>query len=334
MNFDQWLGDSASGAVRFFSLGRHALAAALRTAGIGPGDGVLLPEFLCRDVLASINAVGAIALWYPVGEDLTPRSDPEAWPDARAVLVVDYFGFPQPLAPFLAYAARTGALVIEDNAHGFLSRDEAGRRLGTRGDFGVFSLRKTVPMVDGAALLVGRRDLTERLPDQIPPSGVGFSPGVAWKSRVRRTPIVGVAAGAAATTVVRALRRMRTGRTIPEPDPDAELAIPYPPAPHPGLESELAELDELREIERRRRLYRQAEAKALATGIAPMFPDLPSYVAPYGFPFRTDAKRAIQSMGRWAVRQGLDLIHWPDLPNGLRNELPLYHHNLWLVNFL
>src|SRR5581483_6103533 len=125
---------------------------ALRAARIKGGDAVLLPEFICRDVLASLHAVGADAVWYPVSSDLLPASSPATWPQARALLAVNYFGFPQDFEPFRAYAARTGAVLIEDNAHGFLSRDQTGRWLGTRGCAGLFSIRKSLPVPDGAAL--------------------------------------------------------------------------------------------------------------------------------------------------------------------------------------
>lgn len=129
--------------IRYFSLARHALIEALRVAGVGHGDKVLLPEFLCRDLLASISALGATACWYPIGLDLSPSTPPSTWPDAKVVLAVNYFGFPQKLDVFHQYAANSGAIIIEDNAHGFLSRDENGRWLGarTRLEFLVFERR-------------------------------------------------------------------------------------------------------------------------------------------------------------------------------------------------
>jgi len=334
VNFDQWLSESASGGIRYYSLARHALTEALRVAEIGPGDAVLLPEFLCRDVLASLSELNAIPRWYPVGEDLTPVGMPDAWPDARAVLAVDYFGFPQPLEPFRAYAARTGVLIIEDNAHGFLSRDENGQYLGTRGDLGIFSLRKTLPLADGAALMAGSPELAGRLRNQVPPAGLGYAPNAARKARLRRTPGVGVAVASVTTSLVRTLRRLRTDHAIPPPEREAETSIPHPPAPHAGLAKGLAALDVGSEIDRRRDLYRAAEQAARVIGIVPAFPGLPPLVAPYGFPFRTNASEALREMNRWAVRRGLDLIRWPDLPDALTTSAPAHYRNLYLVNFL
>ena len=70
----------------------------------------------------------------------------------KALLAVNYFGFAQDLAPFREYCLRTGATLIEDNAHGFLSKDTSGVLLGTRADLGITSIRKTFRLVNGAAL--------------------------------------------------------------------------------------------------------------------------------------------------------------------------------------
>lgn len=319
---------------RYFSLGRHALLEALRLAGIRPGEAVLLPEYLCRDVLASLNVVGAIPRWYPVDEDLRPGSAPEDWPEARVVVAVNYFGFPQQLDPFQVYARRTRGLIIEDNAHGYLSRAENGQYLGTRGDLGIFSYRKTLPLADGAALAVSNPELTNRLHGPIAAAGSGYAPSVARKARLRRIPLLGPPAVAVMTGMVRTLRLLRTGHAIAPPGAAAETVIPHPPAPYDGLAAALAAVDTQREIDRRRELYGTAERAARALGITPLFPDLPPLVAPYGFPFRADPGPALQSLKRWASRRGLDLIRWPDLPDAIAASAPAHYRKLHLVNFL
>jgi len=326
------IGPDAS--VRYFSLGRHALAAGLRVLGVAPKQSVLFPEFICRDLLAAVHAIGAEAVFYPVGPDLSPSSPQETWPDAVAVLAVDYFGFPQPLGPFQAYAERTGAFIVEDNAHGFLSRDDIGRWLGTRADAGIFSIRKTLPIADGAALVIGNTELVKGLGEPLTPEGRGYAPAVAWKGKLRRVPVVGVPVLAATTGLVRVLRKLRTGFAIPPPDEEAEKSIPYSSAPHSGLMAALAAPDVQKEIDRRRKLYLLAERDALAIGIVPLFPELPPLVAPYGFPFRSNSSRALRKMRCWAARRGLGLIRWPDLPSGCTDSLPEYHRSVYLVNFL
>ncbi|MEY4129674.1 MAG: hypothetical protein RIS81_1423, partial [Actinomycetota bacterium] len=45
--------------IRYFSLGRFAIREALSLIGVGAGDSVMLPSYICRDVLASVNERGA-----------------------------------------------------------------------------------------------------------------------------------------------------------------------------------------------------------------------------------------------------------------------------------
>lgn len=334
MNFEQWLQQGTPAATRFFSLARHALVEALRLAGVGRGDSVLLPEFICRDVLAALATLGAQPVWYRVSANLAPADPPDSWPVARAFLVVNYFGFPQALEPFRTYAARTGALLIEDNAHGFLSRDAAGAWLGLRGDAGLFSLRKTLPLADGAALVVGNVELTERLPPQLIAGGDGYAPAVRWKARLRRLPLLGVTAQVVVTALVRGLRRYHSGHAIAPSVPAAECVIPHPPVPHAGLMEALAQLNVEAEIARRRTCYIQAERAAHGCGIAPLFPRLPPLVAPYCFPFRAGPGAALECIRRWATRRGFDLISWPDLPGDFAATAPTHYRDVYLVNFL
>uniref|UniRef100_UPI0040487365 DegT/DnrJ/EryC1/StrS family aminotransferase n=1 Tax=Mariniflexile sp. TaxID=1979402 RepID=UPI0040487365 len=180
-----------AGQVRYYSLARHALVEALRLAGVREGSRVLLPEYLCRDLLAPLHLLGAFPCWYPIAPDMAPATAPAAWPLADVVLEVNFFGFPQDLAPFLAYAERTSAVVIEDNAHGYLSRDKVGQWLGCRIGLGVFSLRKTLRIPDGAALWVGASYAARELPAQAAFDGEGVNPAQLAKARLRRLPVVG-----------------------------------------------------------------------------------------------------------------------------------------------
>ncbi len=43
--------------------------------------------------------------------------------------------------------------IIEDNAQSFLSRDGKGHELGLRGHIGLFSFRKTLPVIDGGSAI-------------------------------------------------------------------------------------------------------------------------------------------------------------------------------------
>lgn len=319
--------------IRYFSLGRFALAAGLRLLQLKPGAPVLMPAFICRDLLGAVRMVGAIPVFYPVNERMAPATAPENWPSAAAVLAVNYFGFPQNLEPFQAYCRRTGAVLIEDNAHGFLSRDVQGSFLGCRADMGIFSLRKTLPMPNGAALLVKKPELAARLAPQLAFDAQSPYRAFRFKQWLAGLPLIGVSAVKLAVAGMRCWRRVCTGKSIPVPGDDIEHSIPGDPRPHRALQTALEQCDAAHECLRRRNLYRAVEERLSKLGIAPVFSQLKENTVPYGYPFfglPADGVRVAQALRSL----NLECFAWPELPESVRQDAPEYYHRVWWVNFL
>ncbi len=65
-------------------MARYALLEAIRVAGVGKGDTVLIPEYICRDVIASIIENDANVLFYKVNLNLSPLDPPDKWPRAKS----------------------------------------------------------------------------------------------------------------------------------------------------------------------------------------------------------------------------------------------------------
>ena len=321
------------GQVRYYSLARHALIEALRLAGVRSKSRVLLPEYLCRDLLAPLHLLEAVPCWYPVADDMTPAVAPADWPVAEVVLAVNYFGFPQDLRPFHAYAERSGAVVIEDNAHGYLSRDRAGQWLGCRTGLGVFSLRKTMRIPDGAALWIDAANAVLQLPVQMPFDGAGVNPAQLTKAHLRSLPLVGEWAYRLSTGLARTLRKWRTGSDIPAADPASEQTLPAAANPWVGLSPAIAACAVPAESVRRRAAYVRCEAVGAQVGAQPVFADLPPHCVPYAYAFRGDAA-ALACMQDHAAQQGFDLVSWPDLPAEIIGKAPAHYRNVFLVNFL
>lgn len=322
------------GEIRYFSYGRYALQEALKTIGIRERDGVLVPAFICRDLLAAINSLGATPLYYPVGKDLQMAGSPDDLPNARAIVAVNYFGFSQNLAPFKVYCDRTGAVLIEDNAHGLFSRDEAGMALGTRGAIGILSLRKTVHLPNGAALLFNATDKGWLVPPQISSSSVAPSRTFKVKRLLRcLAPFVGVGILRQLTVLERRLRKLRNGYEITPSPHDVESKMPESAAPCQELLEILAGVDVDHEINRRRELYLELEKFIRAAGGEPVFKVLPKYTSPYGFPFyssESQAKRIKKALGK----VHLDCYKWPELPSEIEPYAPAHYKLIWLVNFV
>lgn len=294
---------------------------------------MLVPEFICRDLLAPIHAVGAEPVFYVVDRQLQPITLPYVL-GVRAVLAVNYFGFPQDLKPFRVYCDRNDAALIEDNAHGFLSQDERGAVLGTRGDLGLFSMRKTFTLPDGAALRVIKTEWQSRLEQQLPCRNESLPLIYRVKhglGRVQRQ--TGLQILTSGQDLARGIRRWRTGFDVAPPSAESEYEMPPTVAPHCRTLAALSRLDTLGEIARRRELYREFHEALASLEIRPVFAELPVGTAPYGYPFYAD-KTVAKLVVKIAHKRGLDCINWPDLPSAVVPDAPSHYRSLWLVNFL
>jgi dTDP-4-amino-4,6-dideoxygalactose transaminase len=137
--------------------GTDALILALRAAGVGPGDEVLVPAFTFYATAAAVSLIGARPVFVDVDsqsflidpDDLARRRTPRA----RAVVPVHLFGQCAPMERIARAAA--GLAVIEDAAQA-LGATRGGRGAGGLGDFGAVSFYPTKNLGgvgDGGAVL-------------------------------------------------------------------------------------------------------------------------------------------------------------------------------------
>ena len=326
-----------SNQTKFYGFGRQALAEGLRRIGVRPGDRVLLPGFVCHEVLASLAVLGVTPRFYAVDEMLSTdaqsleRMDPNG---VRAVIVVNYFGFPQPLDRILEWCKAYRAVLIEDNAHGFLSR-ESNVPLGQRGDMGIFSLRKTLSLPNGAALVDNR-------PGQVEQGGLTFkgSPlaSVAryrLKNGLKRLMSLGrLHTARSILGAIRMIRSASTGDAIPISPPNAETEVPQ--EAFAWLTTRLLGRCNIEvESERRRSLYKWCnEVFAATPGVRPIFPSLPDGVVPQGFPFfYTGNDYRVLKRVWWS--QGVQIVTWPErLPAALAPCAPEHYGRVMLIPFL
>ncbi len=318
----------APAALRFYGHGRNALTEALKLADAA-GSRVLMPSFVCRDLLSAVKAAGAEPAFYGVKADLTPEEDPSRWPDAKAAIAVDFFGFPQDLSPFEAYARRSGAVLIEDAAHALFSRDAAGRLLGSRAPLGILSLRKSLPLPNGGALVAADPALAARLPPQLPFEAV---PGRRPSLKAAARPFLGLFGARAAHAGLSGLRALRgdaSGHV--GADPESERVLPEPASPCPELERPLVCADPKIEASRRRALWALCDGLGRKAGLSPIFPSLPDGVVPYGWAFRAKDLTVARSV---FAAEGLTTLPWPDLPSAILPSASERDKTAALVHFL
>jgi dTDP-4-amino-4,6-dideoxygalactose transaminase len=155
---------------------RHAVAVANGTAslhlalialGIGPGDEVVVPALSFVATANVVELVGAKCVFADVQRD-TFNLDPEAFEQAitertRAVIPVHEFGLACDIGRVVEIARARGIKVVEDAACA-LGATENGRRAGSFGEIGSFSLhpRKAVTSGEGGLIVTDDDAVAER----------------------------------------------------------------------------------------------------------------------------------------------------------------------------
>ena len=145
----------------YYDRGRDALWGALDLLGLKAGQVILVPAYLCPAVIQPIKKRRLRLKFYQVQKDMSANLKDLAekiCPETKAVLVIHYFGFPQPMSGINRICRERNLFLIEDCAHVLASKVD-GRRLGSFGDAAVFSFKKTLKFLPGrgAALLIHSR---------------------------------------------------------------------------------------------------------------------------------------------------------------------------------
>jgi 8-amino-3,8-dideoxy-alpha-D-manno-octulosonate transaminase len=153
-SFSQFMGSRYGMAV---TSGCAALMCGLVGLGIGPGDEVILPAYTWIASASAVVAVGAVPVLAEVDESLTlDPADVERkiTPYTRAILPVHMRGAPCRMDELMAVARAHELVVVEDVAQAN-GASYHGRRLGTIGDAGAFSLQfnKILTSGEGGMLL-------------------------------------------------------------------------------------------------------------------------------------------------------------------------------------
>jgi dTDP-4-amino-4,6-dideoxygalactose transaminase len=136
--------------------GTDALTIALRAAGIGPGDEVVVPSFTFYASAEAIPPTGATPVFCDVDEDTANVTvetiDAVLTPRTKAVIAVDLFGNP---APVQEIAEQTGLTVIEDAAQaaGAVANGRRAGSLGTVATFSFFPSKNLGCFGDGGAIV-------------------------------------------------------------------------------------------------------------------------------------------------------------------------------------
>ena len=323
--------------------GRTAVALACRMLGLGTGHEVLMPAYQCGTELDALLHAGVTPVAYRVTrqceidfEDLIARKTDRT----RAVYLIHYFGWEQPMERLRHWCDEHRLLLIEDCALALFSAGQTGA-IGRTGDAAIYSLPKSLGLLHGGLLSLSARHVV------VPPLLI---PGdtATWLREIRHS--------ARATTLrtldklglcgtLLSMRRRSRNRGADAPGPNELPDMPgnyyFNPAQdadrslHPRVAAVAASVSRENVIRTRRANYlRLAAALTGINGATMLYPSLPAGVCPLALPLlvpnRDSLAAILQEMGIaafpwWAGfhQCGLDWSGFPDARWLKRNLLTL-----------
>jgi dTDP-4-amino-4,6-dideoxygalactose transaminase len=280
-----------------YYLARNAVFHGARLLGLA-GREVLVPAYHHGVEVGALAAAGAVPRFVRVdGRMRLDLEDAERkiGPRTRALYVIHYAGFAQPMDEVNALARGRGLLVVEDCALALFAA-EGTRRLGSSGHLGVFCLYKTLPVPNGGALAVNDPAITRRVPppDAAPlVSTMSHAAGSLLANAAFRFGRAGEAvrfaarAAAAAIRGASGLRPISTGTATFDPG-CKDLGMS-------GVSSFVARRIDAGEIVAARRRNYFLLLGGLRDRVPPVFGELPAGASPLFYPLSCEDKAAVQA---------------------------------------
>ena len=141
--------------------GSVALYLALKSAGIGPGDEVIVPDRTWVATAHAVQLAGGVVKLVDVEARIPVVSldtlEQAVSEQTKAIVLVHLNGRAGNIAEIKSFASQTGLTLIEDACQAFGS-STIGGSLGTQGDLGCFSLGMTKLISSGQGGLVVTND--------------------------------------------------------------------------------------------------------------------------------------------------------------------------------
>lgn len=149
--------------------GTAALHLAFKAAGVGPGDEVIVPSYTFVATASAVVYCGADPVFADIRGLEDPSIDPAEverliTPRTRAVAAVHFAGYPAAVDVLEEICREHDLVLIEDAAHA-PEAELAGRRLGTFGLAGAFSLfsNKVLSVGEGGFLVTSDEQVAEHV---------------------------------------------------------------------------------------------------------------------------------------------------------------------------
>jgi hypothetical protein len=293
--------------VTHYYFARNAVWHGARLLGL-EGEEILVPAYHHGVEVGALAHAGAVPRFVRVDARMRLDLDDleeKIGPRTRAIYVIHYAGFAQPMDEIRSLGRRRGLWVIEDCALSLFAA-EGTRPLGSTGHLGVFCFYKTLPVPNGGALVVNDPSVAGSLPAPRPAplaSTLSHATGSVLANAALR---FGDAGEAVRTGVRRAyalargasgLRPVSTGTMTFDPA-DRDLGMS-------PLSERIARRCDAGEIVAARRRNYFLLLGRLRDRVPPVLAEVPAGASPLFYPLLCDDKAAVQA--RLAAR-GIETV--------------------------
>lgn len=143
-----------------FNCARQALYHGYKLLNLPKNSYVLVPLFICNTVTVPLTLAGAKLIYYKINESLQPdfahiKSQINFYgkENCKAMLWYHYLGFNYGMLDTKNFCEENNLIFIEDASHTLpITHKSNGINAGEFGDLAVFSIRKTLPVIQAGAL--------------------------------------------------------------------------------------------------------------------------------------------------------------------------------------
>ncbi|MFC1721868.1 DegT/DnrJ/EryC1/StrS family aminotransferase [Patescibacteria group bacterium] len=271
--------------VYYFTYGRHALLSAFEIINLRPEENIIYPASICKTATDPALEYTKDLRFYELNDNIKETPDKiETLIDkkTRIVVVVHYAGFPARIEVVRSLCKKHNVLLIEDCSMALFSRHK-DQLLGSFGDIAIFSFKKSLPIFEGAALVINNEHLPE-------PTNFGID-NKKIDSQRRKWLQISKEAGAKFRKNQKPDRKF----LLRELDKQRDILGVYKNFPkyNPVSKEILKRTNSKKVIELRRRNYKYVLQNIDKTRFIPIYDPLPEGVCPMTFPVFTDDKKGI-----------------------------------------
>ena len=290
----------------YFAYARTALKYGLKALNKFNNSKILIPDFICEDILKPIYENNIEVVYYSLDDKLNPIWDElenKIFPEVKFILMVHYFGKNQNIDNFISFSKKHNLFLIEDNAHGY-GGSFNNKSLGSIGDFSISSPRKTLNINSGG-ILKFNIDVKIQIDDikKFKITNTNF-----FKKKLKNNPVLKTIYNKITKRPIYENIETFRGSNLEDFIID-ELSFEY-------LNSiNLNELTKMKQYE-----YKLWFNFCKKNNLIPLFDNLGSNLSPWCFPAYVKNHYEAKKWFDWGWKNNVQVFSWPTLPLEIIND--------------